>query len=204
MDFQTYDASGAPVGPDTIFCSCCGQRIVNVTYFKNMPYGPECIKTVTGEPKDSWIIKNGHIDEAATAAHKAQVLKSAEDMDKADKAARAARQEWRVARRWLVDMLSVEVVRSTWFPYMPDDPSRLAKKLDEANTILYYKNHDTFEGRGWIAFLVAQLYNNKQVSPWLADKVSDTIARCSGRRNSKAYTKAYDEVSSRIENELPH
>lgn len=48
-------------------CTRCGQPIKNKTMFRGKWYGPECILIVTGQKVDHWIIKDGQIDEQATA-----------------------------------------------------------------------------------------------------------------------------------------
>jgi hypothetical protein len=48
-------------------CAGCGSKIQYIYTFQNKTYGSECILVVTGQKKDYWVIKDGVIDEAATA-----------------------------------------------------------------------------------------------------------------------------------------
>ena len=61
-----YDAHGNAVNEFTAICANCGAHIKYVYTFKGKTYGSECIKKVTGQNTDYWIMKNNVIDEKAT------------------------------------------------------------------------------------------------------------------------------------------
>jgi len=67
--------------------------------------------------------------------------------------------------------------------------------------LMYNRQHDDFSANGWSAFLISRVLNDASFDGWLCDKLADFIAKKEGRRNSKAYTRRYDELMERLEQE---
>ena len=86
-------------------CARCGQAIKNLFDYRGKVYGSECIKHVTGELVDYWVMKGNRIDEDATAKRNAaceasRLLAAAEKADREALAARCV-----VENSWLIDAL---------------------------------------------------------------------------------------------------
>lgn len=47
-------------------CQRCGQAIKSVYWFRELCYGSECIRVVSGEKIDHWVMRGNVIDEEAT------------------------------------------------------------------------------------------------------------------------------------------
>lgn len=150
-------------------CHRCGTSIKNTYEYQGNVYGCECIKAVTGQPVDWWIVRNGVIDIEATEAREARkrliiAENESREIELQQLRKRTAERDW-----WLISFLEPRQSFNGGF----------------ISSILY----DLRKGFG-----VTSMSDRQK------DILCDIWARCSGRRNSKAYNAAECEFWRNLEN----
>jgi hypothetical protein len=164
-------------------CDRCGQVIKNRYGFRGKDYGSECIKVVTGEGLDHWVLRNGEIDEEATkqrqAEREAKRLEQKAVEDRIQAECKAAG-EWN--QQHFADVLAV-IGRQARIGSGPADGGQVNEW-----------------GQNFCGSMVLQLRHTKltKLSEQQRAIILEIYAKSFGRGGSKANNKALDEIYERI------